>query len=87
MGEKNCFDEGWRFSPIDSQDARKLQFDDSCWQQVTVPHDWTVKAVYEKQAASGERAVLPEEEPAGPSGGQTDAGEGGISHVRRHFYE
>lgn len=53
MRQRISFDEGWKFSLSDVEEARELVFDDSCWQQVTVPHDWAVGAGFEKHAASG----------------------------------
>lgn len=40
--------DGWRFQRGDIQGAQSAQFDDSGWQQVTVPHDWAISGPFDK---------------------------------------
>lgn len=35
-------EKGWRFTREDRSEAVRPDFDDSAWQQVTVPHDWAI---------------------------------------------
>ena len=36
------FEKGWKFIRSDHTDFSQLDYDDSRWQSVTVPHDWAV---------------------------------------------
>ena len=40
---------GWKFVKGDRKDAEKLQFDDSSWETVTVPHDWAIYGPFNKE--------------------------------------
>ncbi|MCF8358170.1 MAG: DUF4982 domain-containing protein [Prolixibacteraceae bacterium] len=35
-------DTGWKFSKGDFENAKNLGFDDSNWENVTIPHDWAI---------------------------------------------
>jgi beta-galactosidase len=37
------FDDGWRFWLGDDQSAKQIKFDDSKWQTLNVPHDWSIE--------------------------------------------
>jgi beta-galactosidase len=37
------FDDGWRFWLGDDQSAKQVNFDDSKWQTLNVPHDWSIE--------------------------------------------
>ncbi len=37
------FDNGWLFREADLSGAERLDFDDSAWRQVDLPHDWSVE--------------------------------------------
>ncbi len=37
------FDNGWRFWLGDDQSAKQINFDDSNWQTLNVPHDWSIE--------------------------------------------
>ena len=39
---KQLLEKGWRFTREDSVEFSQLGYDDSQWQQVTVPHDWAI---------------------------------------------
>lgn len=39
----------WKFSKGDFPDARELNYNDSKWQQVAVPHDWAVYGPFDKE--------------------------------------
>ena len=38
------FDDGWRFWLGDDQSAKQINFDDSKWQTLNVPHDWSIES-------------------------------------------
>ena len=37
------FDQGWRFIKDDPADAMNPEFDDTCWRQLDLPHDWSIE--------------------------------------------
>ena len=40
---------GWRFQKGNVVNAEKTNFDDSKWQQVTIPHDWAISGPFDKE--------------------------------------
>ncbi|MGN6370501.1 MAG: sugar-binding domain-containing protein, partial [Phycisphaerae bacterium] len=54
-GERVGFDEGWRFSRGDVKGAEGVGFDDSKWEGVELPHDWSVGGKIEKGGATGDK--------------------------------
>lgn len=38
-----AFDNDWRFLQGDSLNAKEIKFDDSHWQSLTLPHDWSIE--------------------------------------------
>ncbi|MBI9017874.1 MAG: DUF4982 domain-containing protein [Phycisphaerae bacterium] len=49
--EKLTFD--WKFSLSNSPQSSQPDFDDSSWQSVRVPHDWSILGPYDKNNPSG----------------------------------
>ncbi|MDN5216895.1 glycoside hydrolase family 2 TIM barrel-domain containing protein [Fulvivirgaceae bacterium BMA12] len=47
------FDLGWKFSLGDFPQATGLDFDDSRWRSVNVPHDWSIEGKYDSLNHSG----------------------------------
>lgn len=47
------FDSGWLFSKGDFVQAMMSAFDDSAWQPVTLPHDWSSDGPFSAEFASG----------------------------------
>lgn len=43
---------GWRFSRGDPSGAEQVSFDDSAWQSVTLPHDWSIEAPFDEKNPS-----------------------------------
>ncbi|MCH5335119.1 MAG: DUF4982 domain-containing protein [Alistipes sp.] len=39
---ETLLESGWRFHAGEAEGAAATQFDDSAWQEVTVPHDWAI---------------------------------------------
>ncbi len=52
FGNAAKFNDGWRFILSDVENAQDPQFDDSRWQAVTLPHDWSVKQLLSPDNAS-----------------------------------
>ena len=40
---KRSFDSNWLFSLKDNKEAKSIQFDDSSWRIVNLPHDWSIE--------------------------------------------
>jgi len=58
--ETISFDLNWRFSRGDTAGASDVRFDDSSWQRVDTPHDWSIDGPFDPKApAGGAGAFLP----------------------------
>ncbi|HYP52244.1 MAG TPA: glycoside hydrolase family 2 TIM barrel-domain containing protein, partial [Pyrinomonadaceae bacterium] len=64
------FDDGWRFFKGDAAGAERPEFDDSNWQRVDAPHDWSIEGPFD------------EKNPTGRDGGYLPAG---VGWYRKHF--
>jgi beta-galactosidase len=60
----------WRFTKGEVAGAEAENFDDGAWQQVSVPHDWSIAGPFDKD---------------NPSGGAGAFLPGGVSFYRRHL--
>jgi beta-galactosidase len=64
------FDADWRFLKADATNAESIQFDDSTWRRLDVPHDWSIEGPFEQtNKAGGAGAFLPS----------------GVAWYRKHF--
>ena len=52
FGEPQLFNNGWKFSKGDPEDAMAVGFDDTRWRSVDLPHDWSVEGPYSPHHAS-----------------------------------
>ena len=68
--ERQCFDQGWRFLLGDSTQMANLDYNDSWWRLLDVPHDWAIE---------GDFYV------GNPSGAGGGALPGGIGWYRKEF--
>lgn len=68
--QKINFDFDWKFSKGDFPDASSVAFDDSGWQEIDVPHDWSILDTFSK------------DNPTGKSGGYAS---GGVGWYRKEF--
>ena len=68
--ERQCFDQSWRFLLGDSTQMANLDYNDSWWRQLDVPHDWAIE---------GDFYV------GNPSGAGGGALPGGIGWYRKEF--
>lgn len=42
-------EKNWKFTRVDNSEATQINFDDSDWQTVIVPHDWAIKGPFDKE--------------------------------------
>ena len=42
------FNSGWKFAKGDQTGAEALDFDDSAWQAVRLPHDWAISGLFNR---------------------------------------
>ena len=61
---RESFDFGWRFLKGDASGAEQPEFADAAWQEVDLPHDWSIEGPFAQDA------------PAGGPGGYLPAGVG-----------
>jgi beta-galactosidase len=52
FGDSKKINDNWKFNLQDTPDAQKTTYDDSNWQSVNVPHDWSVKGQLSPTLAS-----------------------------------
>ena len=68
--EKGNFDADWLFLKADATNANQVQFDDSAWRKLDVPHDWSIEGPFaETNKTGGAGAFLPS----------------GVAWYRKHF--
>ncbi|WP_034332136.1 glycoside hydrolase family 2 TIM barrel-domain containing protein [Bacillus sp. J37] len=46
------FNDDWKFLKGEDTDVHKIQFDDSDWRSVDLPHDWSIEGPFKKEYAS-----------------------------------
>ncbi len=68
--DRKCFDEGWLFTLGDSAAMASVDYDDSSWRHLDLPHDWAIEGDFL---------------PSHPSGAGGGALPGGIGWYRKHF--
>jgi beta-galactosidase len=47
------FDANWRFLKADANGAEQLQFDDSAWCKLNLPHDWSIEGPFSETNRTG----------------------------------
>ena len=68
--DRQCFDNNWRFHLGDSVQMSKVEYNDSWWRKLDVPHDWAIEGDFYA---------------GNPSGAGGGALPGGIGWYRKHF--
>ncbi|MBR5038112.1 MAG: DUF4982 domain-containing protein [Prevotella sp.] len=68
--DRQCFDNDWRFILGDSAQMSKVEYNDSWWRKLDVPHDWAIEGDFYA---------------GNPSGAGGGALPGGIGWYRKHF--
>ena len=66
---RDSFDFGWKFANSDVRDAEQPGFADDKWQDLDLPHDWSIKGPFSEHPGSATSAHLPT----------------GIGWYRKHF--
>lgn len=76
-------EKNWKFTREDSQQAGDVNFDDSRWQNVTVPHDWAIYGPFDGKNDLQEVAITQDgEKQASLKSGRT----GGLPFVGTGWY-
>ncbi len=58
--QRIIMDANWKFLLGDPADAQKIEFPDSTWEAVNVPHDWSIEGPFDRNApATGSGGYLP----------------------------
>ena len=68
--ERQNFDKGWRFILADSAQMAQVDYNDSHWRRLDVPHDWAIEGDFYA---------------GNPSGAGGGALPGGVGWYRKHF--
>ena len=68
--ERKCFDEGWLFVLADSAQMASVNYGDTGWRSLDLPHDWAIEGDFS---------------PHNPSGAGGGALPGGVGWYRKHF--
>ena len=50
---KMTFNDGWSFQLGENTQASQINFDDSAWKKVKIPHDWSIEEEISKDNSSG----------------------------------
>jgi len=64
------FDENWKFTLEDNQNAFETGFNDRTWRTIDLPHDWSIEGLVDQNA---------------PAGGQGGYYPTGVGWYRKHF--
>ncbi|MBN1820744.1 MAG: hypothetical protein JW833_08505, partial [Prolixibacteraceae bacterium] len=75
------FNSGWKFLKAAPENALEINFDDSGWRDVDLPHDWSIEDLPEKE---GVKQIGPFSEES-EGGAATGHVVGGIGWYRKHF--
>ncbi len=76
-------DTNWKFKKGTTENAFKVEFDDTCWETVTVPHDWAIYGPFDKNIDKQNVAIVQNgEEVATEKTGRT----GALPHIGSAWY-
>lgn len=76
-------DTNWKFKKGEANDAFQIEFNDSKWENVTVPHDWAIYGPFDKEVDKQEVAIVQNgEEIASEKTGRT----GALPHIGTAWY-
>lgn len=53
LSGKHLFNDGWKFCLGDTTTASNINFDDSSWKELALPHDWSIEQKFDKDAPAG----------------------------------
>lgn len=57
MRTTSLFNDNWYFSRSDNANAKDVLFNQSSYQRIQLPHDWSVETCFEKESVSGMKAA------------------------------
>ncbi|WP_207425710.1 sugar-binding domain-containing protein [Pedobacter sp. SYSU D00535] len=72
---KQLFDSGWKFYLGVAEQAKLVEFDDSNWRSLDLPHDWSIEPI-QNQVPGKTVGPFSKDSPGGAATGQTLGGEG-----------
>ena len=76
-------DVNWKFQKNSQENAFEVNFDDSKWETVTVPHDWAIYGPFDKEIDKQDVAIVQNgEEVASEKTGRT----GALPHIGTAWY-
>ncbi len=76
-------DSDWRFQKGDPKTAFEINFNDSKWEKVTVPHDWAIYGPFDKEIDKQNVAIVQNNEKvASEKTGRT----GSLPHIGTAWY-
>ncbi len=78
---ETSFNAGWKFLKGDPQNAQTMDFDDSTWRELILPHDWSIEDLPEKEGIV-QIGPFSEESEGGAATGHVV---GGVGWYRKHF--
>jgi beta-galactosidase len=81
--QEMLLEEGWRFANQEVTDAWRIDYDDSAWQTVTVPHDW---AIYGPFDGNNDRQMVAIEQDGETEATQKSGRTGGLPFVGVGWY-
>ena len=81
---ETLLEKNWRFTKGDVADAMKPEFDDTKWETVTVPHDYSIEDLPDQGEANGVIHSGPFSSDA-EGGGAVGYTVGGVAWYRRHL--
>lgn len=55
FGQRTSFDNDWKFIQEDVQGAQQVNFDDSSWRTLNLPHDWSIEGEYNETNPMGDQ--------------------------------
>ena len=51
--DRKCFDDDWLFVLADSAKMASVDYDDSSWRRLDLPHDWAIEGDFQPSHPSG----------------------------------
>ena len=81
--EVTLLESGWKFQKGNNENAYKINFDDSKWETVNVPHDWAIYGPFDKEVDKQNVAIVQNgENAASEKTGRT----GALPHIGSAWY-
>jgi beta-galactosidase len=52
---RHSFDSDWKFTQQDISEAEQINFDDTSWRTLNLPHDWSIEGEYKESNSMGDK--------------------------------